>query len=177
MNKKLNNTTDVGHEKKILLFLSAFFISLMISAWFFSIDLRKTIIAKNSLANSNAQALVDTQQLRNLSDSEISSSLSFFLMGSTNIFDAVKKEKLTLSESLINFQKQYNLPKLAEIVKRIETLRLQHQDFFDQAMAFPRGHRGGQRSERRRPARDLPAIRRARERALGCGRVRRRANP
>ncbi len=136
MNKKLNNTTDVGHEKKILLFLSAFFISLMISAWFFSIDLRKTIIAKNSLANSNAQALVDTQQLRNLSDSEISSSLSFFLMGSTNIFDAVKKEKLTLSESLINFQKQYNLPKLAEIVKRIETLRLQHQDFFDQAMAF-----------------------------------------
>ena len=57
-------------------------------------------------------------------------------MGSTNIYDALKKDKLILSESLSQFQKQYSLPQITEIIKRIESLRSQHQDFFDQAMAF-----------------------------------------
>ena len=135
----MNKNTQISKlnaERNILFIFSTFFAALMISAWLFSMDLRKTIITKNAAANTNAQALIDAQYLRNLSDQEISDSLTFFLMGSSNLFDNLKKEKLVLSESLSRFQKTYALPQIEEIIKRIDTIRLQHQDFFDQAMAF-----------------------------------------
>ncbi len=99
-------------------------------------NIRKTIIAKNSVVNIEARALVELEQIRNLADAQVFNSLTFFLMGSTNVFDDQKKNRQELSEALGRFEKQTSLPQVAEIVKRIETLRTQQHEFFDQGMDF-----------------------------------------
>lgn len=108
----------------------------MAAAWAFSINLRKTIVAKNSSAAVDTRALSEVERLRNISESEMSNSLSFFLMGSTSLFDTQKKEKQALAESLASFENKFSVGQVPEILKRIQTLTQQEQEFFDQGMQF-----------------------------------------
>ena len=132
-NKKLKSKSN---ERTILFILSVIFVTALLGAWFYSMNLRKAIVAKNSFVSADARALVEIEQLRNLSDSQFSKGLSFFLLGSSNVFDDLKKDKQSLATALLNFEKQSASAKVLEIVKRIETLRQQNQEIFDQAMEF-----------------------------------------
>lgn len=132
-NKKLITKSK---ERKILSLLTVIFLAALGGAWFYSMNLRKAIVSKNSFVTADARALVNIEQLRNLSDSQFSKGLSFFLMGSNTIFDDLKKDKQTLTTALINFDKQSASPKISEIMKRIESFRQKHQEIFDQAMEF-----------------------------------------
>ncbi len=132
-NKSLKLKTK---ERKILIALSVIFLTALLGAWFYSMNLRKAIVAKNSFVSADARALVEVEQLRNLSDSQFSKGLSFFLLGSSTLFDDLKKDKQSLTTALLNFEKQSASPKVSEIIKRIESVRQQHQEIFDQAMDF-----------------------------------------
>lgn len=123
-------------ELKILVSLFVAFIVVMISAWGYSLRLQHRLNTDNSGTNPDVQALVLIEKIRNVAKSQYSNSLTFFLMGSTTLFDEQKKDKRVLTESLSSLEKQYALPKVHEIVSRIETLQLQQQEFFDQAMEF-----------------------------------------
>ena len=123
-------------ERRALVVLSILFAGIIGAAWMYSMDLRQKIASKSSAINVDAQALIDVEKLRNLAESQINNSLTFFLMGSTNLFDEQKKEKTAFSEMLANFEKSHNLPQVTDIIKRIEGLQQQRQEFFDQAMEF-----------------------------------------
>lgn len=133
-----NNTTakPSGAERKLLLIISVIFVSVFMGAWTYSMNLRKMIVARNSVVSVDSRALVGVEQLRNMLESQISDSLTFFLMGSSSLFEELKKDKVTTSTALTNFEKQYKLAGVPEIIKRIEALRLQQQEFFDQGMEF-----------------------------------------
>ena len=133
---EIQKISNKSYESKILFVLTMLFIGLMFSAWVFSYNLRNQIIAKNSVENAGVQAIVEISKLRNLSESEISNGLSFFLMGSSNLFDERKKDRLALSEALIEFEKKYNLPEIPAILKRIDGFRTQQEEFFDQGMDY-----------------------------------------
>lgn len=133
-NKKISRKSNT--EPKFLLILSAFFITLMMSAWMFSLNLRDRIVAKNSSAAVQVSALVDVEQIRNSVESETANSLAFFLLGSSNLFDQQKNEKLNLTENLARFEKQYSSPQIKALVARIGTFRQQAQDIFDQGMEY-----------------------------------------
>ena len=136
MKKNNTKTASPSIERKILMILLSFFTVVMLSAWVYSMNIRKTIMAKNSVENVDVRALVELERIRNVSDSQIANGLTFFLLGSTNIFDEQKKNKQEFGDALASFEKQYSLPQISEIIKRIETLRTQQQEFFDQGMDF-----------------------------------------
>ena len=136
MEKNIKNSPVRTTERKLLLVISIIFVSVFIGAWAYALNLRKMIVARNSVVSVDARALVAVEQLRNLSDSQISNGLTFFLMGSSNLFDELKKDKQILTTSLADFEKQYKLPGVTDVIKRIESLRSQQQEFFDQAMEF-----------------------------------------
>jgi signal transduction histidine kinase len=123
-------------KNKIISILTFSFIGLMVIAWAFSLNLRQKIMNKNSASNSKVQAIVEVAKLRNLAESQIANSLSFFLMGSTHFFDEQKKDKQNLTDGLVAFEKNYNLPSVPGIIQRINSFRTQQQDFFEQAQQF-----------------------------------------
>ena len=90
MQKNKKNSSPSTTERKLLLIISVIFVSVFISAWIYSMNLRKMIVARNSVVSVDSRALVGVEHLRNLLDSQISNSLTFFLMGSTNLFEDLK---------------------------------------------------------------------------------------
>jgi signal transduction histidine kinase len=136
MEQNITKPVSGNFERKTLVFLSAIFICVIISAWIYSMKLRQTISASNAVVNIDVRALVEIEKIRNVAESQISNSLSFFLLGSTTLFDEQKKDKQTLTEALAKFEKEFSLPQVPEILKRIEGLEQQQQEFFDQAMEF-----------------------------------------
>lgn len=136
MEKNITKPVSGSIERKILVILSAIFVCVAISAWFYSVKLRQTIAASSAVVNIDVRAPVEVEKIRNVAESQISNSLTFFLMGSTTLFDEQKKDKQVLADTLANFEKQFSLPKVPEILKRIEALETQQQEIFDQAMEF-----------------------------------------
>ncbi len=116
--------------------LTIIFVLVVISAWTSAMRLRETIAAHNSAVNIDINALVEIEKMRNIAESQIASSRAFFLLGSTKLFDEQKKDHQMLSAALAKFQTQYSLPQIPEIIKRIEGLQHQQQEFFDQGMEF-----------------------------------------
>jgi len=134
-----NTTKKPNHwsvERKALVAFSIIFIGVIASGWIYAMRLRQTVAANNAVINVDPGAVVEVERIRNIADSQIDNSRSFFLLGSKSIFDKQKKDKETLTESLANFEKKYSLPHVPEIIRRIETLETQNQEFFDQAMEF-----------------------------------------
>ncbi len=136
MEKTLTKPVNKNFEKKALAVITTLFVLVIVSAWLYSMNLRKTIKASNAIVNVDVRALIEVERLRNLSESQFDNSLTFFLMGSSNLFDEQKKDKQEFSEALANFQKQYSLPKIPEIIQGVTTLQQQEQDFFTQGMEF-----------------------------------------
>ncbi|MEK6773299.1 MAG: HAMP domain-containing sensor histidine kinase [Bdellovibrionota bacterium] len=136
MNKNLKKSVNWSIERKALIALSFIFVAVILSAWVYAMKLRQTVAANNAVINVDAGALVEVERLRNIAESQIATSRSFFLLGSRALFDQQKKDKQTLAESLAGFEKKYDLPQIPEIVKRIGLIGQQHQEIFDQAMEF-----------------------------------------
>lgn len=136
MEKILKKSVSWSMERKLLIAFLAIFIGVILSGWLYAMKLRQTVAANNAVINVDARALVEVERLRNLAESQISNSRSFFLLGSRALFDQQKKDKQTLMESLATFEKEYSLPHVSEIIKRIDTFEQQHQEIFDQAMDF-----------------------------------------
>lgn len=136
MNKDLTKSNKSSFERKALVVFSVVFVGVILSAWVYAMNLRQTVAANNAVAHVNPGALIEVERIRNTVESQISNSRSFFLLGSKVLFDKQKKDKQTLTESLVSFEKQYNLPQVPELLKRIDTLEQQQQEIFDQAMEF-----------------------------------------
>ncbi len=136
MEKNYTKPKKSSFERRALILLSVLFLGVIAAGWFYSMDLRQKIASKNSTMNADVQALIQVEKLRNLAELQIDNSLTFFLMGSTNLFDEQKKEKVAFAEQLSSFEKTYSLPEVSHIVKRIENLQQQRQEFFDQGMEF-----------------------------------------
>ena len=68
---EINTTKPVSgnFERKTLVFLSAIFVCVLISAWIYSKNLRQTISASNAVVNIDVRAPVEVEKLRNLAES------------------------------------------------------------------------------------------------------------
>lgn len=99
-------------------------------------DLRNTVAANNSANNVDPSALIEVERIRNIAESQIANSKAFFLLGAKALFDRQNEEKKELADNLAKFEKNYSLPQISEITKRIEAIAVQQQEFFDQAMEF-----------------------------------------
>lgn len=143
MNKNTTKKYRWSFEQLSLLVLSVAFVIAILGAWINSMNLRQRIAA-NAVVNVDVTALVEVEKLRNAVESQISDSRAFFLLGSKALFDKQKKDKETFTQSLASFEKQYTLPQIPEIIKRIDSLQQQHQEIFDQTMEL----RGKQTDER-----------------------------
>jgi signal transduction histidine kinase len=123
-------------EPSILLIFLISFVGVMLSAWVYSLNLKKTISASNAVVSVDVRALIEVEHIRNLVESQISNSRAFFLLGSKALLEEQKKDRQTLQETLANFEKQFSLPEVPEIIKSIEASETQQEDIFDQAMKF-----------------------------------------
>lgn len=136
MKKILLKTITGSIERKLLVIFLLGFIGVVASGWLYAMKLRQTVAANGAVLNVDVRALIEVERMRNISESQISNARSFFLLGSRALFDKQKKDKQTLMESLAAFEKQYSLPQVSDVIKRIDTLEQQLQEFFDQGMEF-----------------------------------------
>ena len=136
MNKNLTKPSSGNLERKTLLILTIAFTAVIIGAWAYALNLRRIIETSNSVVNVDVRALVEIEKIRNLAESQIATSRSFFLLGSTSLFDQQKKDKKILAESLARFEKQFSLPQVPNHIKEIETTEQQLQEYFDQGMEY-----------------------------------------
>ncbi|MES2965646.1 MAG: HAMP domain-containing sensor histidine kinase [Bdellovibrionota bacterium] len=136
MNKKFKTSFGWSIEGKILFALLVVFVGVLAAAWTGAMKLKETVAANAAVMNVDPTALIEVQSLRNLAEAQIADSRAYFLMGSKSIFDKQRAEKQQFTEQLAKFQAQYGLPAIGEIVKRIEGLKQQEQEIFDQAQDF-----------------------------------------
>lgn len=136
MSKNLTKKTHWSIERKALAILSAIFVVVIVTAWLYSAKVRQTITASNDVVDVDTRALIEVEQLRNTIESQFSNSLTYFLLGSKNLFDDQKDDKQRLAQALTDFERQYSLPQIPEIIKRINTLEQQQEEIFDQALEF-----------------------------------------
>ncbi len=136
MNKNINKPNQSNLEKNFLIALLFLFVVVLCGAWGYALKLRQTIAAKNSVAMGNSNALVDVERIRNLAESQIANSRSFFLLGSKVLFDKQKQDKQQLLEALSSFEKKYSLPQIPEIINKMNASQQQQQEFFEQAMEY-----------------------------------------
>jgi|GEM_PF-1380968 len=138
MEKSNTKTKSIrwSFERKALVAFSIIFVAVILTSWVYAMRLRQTVAANNAVTHVDPSALIEVERIRNIAGSQIADGRSFFLLGSKALFDKQKQEKQDLTEALANFEKKYNLPKIPEIMKRIEAIEKQHDDIFDQAMEF-----------------------------------------
>lgn len=127
-------------EVKVLLTFLFIFVGVILTSWKFAVNLRQTIAASNAITQADLRALVEVEHLRNIVESQINDSRSFFLLGSTAILEQQKKEKQIFLESLASFEKQFSLAEVQALVKSINLLEKQQEEIFDQAMKFREKH-------------------------------------
>ncbi len=136
MNKINKKSINWNIELKALFLISVVFTGVIACAWIYAMNLRQTIAANNAVINVDVRALVELERIRTVAASEFANSRAFFLLGSRALFDEQKKDQQTFKDALVNFEKNYSLPQIPEIIKRIDTISQQHQETFDQAMKF-----------------------------------------
>lgn len=104
--------------------------------WEQAMGLRQTIADNATMVDIDPNAVVEIEKLKRVADSQIDNSRTYFLMGSSTFFERQKEDRQTFEEKLTEFEKQYSLPQIPEILARIGSLRKQEQEFFDQAVKF-----------------------------------------
>lgn len=123
-------------ERKTLMIILIIFTAVIAGAWMTAMSLKQTIAAKNAVVNIDARAPIEVEKIRNIALSKIADSRSFFLLGSKVLYDEQKKEQQNYRDLLAKFQRDFSLPQVPEIIKKLETLADQEQEVFDQAMKF-----------------------------------------
>lgn len=136
MEKNIKRFAKWSIEKKALVALTILFVGVIASSWIYAMNFRQTIVANNAITTVDPTALIELERVRNIADSQVSNSRSFFLLGSSALFDLQKKERQNLIEALASFEKNYNLPQVPQILQQIRTLVQQQDEIFDQAMEF-----------------------------------------
>lgn len=134
MKNKSANSKNSSLEKRVLLTLCFLFIASLASSWIYSFQVRKKIISQSTTESVTQQAEVEIERLRNLSENQLNKSLSFFLLGSSTLFDEQKKERQSFADLLNSFVKENSLAGVSTLAKQIENLQQQRQEIFDQAM-------------------------------------------
>ncbi len=140
MNKAQNKKKKSSLEARALIYLFVIFVGVIASAWMYALNLKQTIAAGKNITQVDVRAPIEVERLRNMIESQIADSRSFFLLGSSTLFDEQRKEKQAFNEALSDFEKKFTLPHVPEIIKNIETTQQQLQDIFDQAMKFREQH-------------------------------------
>lgn len=123
-------------EGQILTLVTLAFVSVLLGAWVYALDMQNALNAEKPVSRADAKALVQVEKIRNAAESQLSNSLSFFLMGSTTLFDAQKKDKQEVLDLLSQFSKDHSLPQIPEHLKKIELAFQTQQEVFDQGMEF-----------------------------------------
>lgn len=136
MKKIFKKSTGWGLEGKILVVLLVVLAGILAAAWGGAMKLRDTVAQNAAVMNVDPGALIEIENLKGLADSFVSDSRAYFLMGSKSIFDRQRAEKDQFSTALVKFEKDYGLPQIPEIIRKIEALKVQEQEIFDQGMAF-----------------------------------------
>jgi signal transduction histidine kinase len=136
MTKNLTKSAKWSIERKALIAFSIIFVSVILSGWKYALKLRQTVAATNAVINVDPGALIAVERLRNTLETQIANGRSFFLLGSRALFEMQKEDKQAFADSLASFEKQFNLPQVPEIIKRIGSIEDRHQEIFDQAMKF-----------------------------------------
>lgn len=140
-NTKTTQKKDVkinksSFERKALVVFTIIFVAVIVGAWGYALRLRQTVSANNAVNHVDPGALIEVERIRNLAESQMANSRSFFLLGSKALFDKQKKDKQDLLDSLASFEKKYNLPEIPAIMKRMDGIETQEQEIFDQAMEY-----------------------------------------
>lgn len=136
MTKKIALKKTWGVEQKTLLILSILFVVVIGVAWTYSVHLRNTILTTNAVSQIDNSPMIEIQKIRNIKDSIFANSRSFFLLGSSNLFDEQKKDKESFAKTLENFGTKYGLPQIPELIQNLNESLKQEQDIFDQAVKF-----------------------------------------
>ncbi|OYZ18912.1 MAG: hypothetical protein B7Y39_12825 [Bdellovibrio sp. 28-41-41] len=123
-------------EKKALVVFLIIFVAVLVGAWGYAMKLRQTVVANNAAVTVDPGALIEVERMKNLAETQIANSRSFFLLGSKVLYYKSKQDKQNLMEALSNFQKKYPLPQIPEIVHRFDSIQTQLQEFFEQGMEF-----------------------------------------
>lgn len=136
MKKTNEKTKSRSVERSALVVFLIVFLTIILGSWIYAMNLRQTVVSNNAIISADPTALVEVEKIRNLAESQMASSRSFFLLGSKALYDKQKQEKQELAERLAGFQKKYSLSRVPEIIKSIEIVMQQHQEIFDQGMDF-----------------------------------------
>lgn len=135
---KLKKYIGSSVETTILLALLGLFVVVMGLGWNYAMNVRSSIAGEKpaEAAPIDATALIEVEKMRNLAGSQIGNSRSYFVLGSKNLYDKQKQEKEALAEALTNFEKNYSLPQVADIIKEIQKIESQEAEVFEQAVQF-----------------------------------------
>lgn len=136
MTKNNLKSKNSSIEKTALVVFLVIFIAILMGAWGYAMKLRQTVVANNAAIIADPGALIEVERMRNLAESQISNSRSFFLLGSKVLYDKSKQDKQNLLTALASFEKKYPLPQMPEIVKRFDAIQNQLQEIFEQGMEF-----------------------------------------
>ncbi len=136
MIKKIRLPFRIDIEGLVLIALLILTGLTLIAGWAGAMRLRQTVAENAKVMNVDPTALIEVEQARNLVSSQNSDARLFFLMGSPSVFEKQKQERQALADSLVAFEKKHALPEIHTIIKKIESISQQEEDFFAQAMAF-----------------------------------------
>ncbi len=133
---KLKSILGSSVEAVILIILLVGFVGVLGAAWTYAMNVSSKVAASSAVSEVDAGALIEVERLRALGQAQVNDSRAFFLLGSKVLFDRQKSQKQAFADGLAAFQKKYSLPKMDEIVARIQALQTQETEFFDQATGF-----------------------------------------
>ncbi len=133
---KLKKFLGSSVEAVILLVLLVLFVGVLGAAWTYAMNVSSKVAKNAAVGEVDPGALIEVERLRSLGQAQINDSRAFFLLGSKALFDRQKSEKQAFADGLTSFQKKYTLPKMDEIVQKIQTLQQQETEVFDQAHGF-----------------------------------------
>ena len=123
-------------EGLILLVLVVGLVGVLTAGWESAMQLRQMIAHNAAIMDIDPSPLVEVEKLRRLAEAEIDGGRAYFLMGSKSIFDKLKEDRAEFEEKIAAFEQKYSLPQIPEIIQRIQTLRKQEQEYFDQGVKF-----------------------------------------
>jgi signal transduction histidine kinase len=136
MSKKSKFRFGVSIESQILVVLLVLIAGVLVAGWGAAMNLRQTVATNASVMNVDSSALIEIEHLRNVAESQIANSRSYFLMGSKSIFDKQEAEKKTFTDSLAKLESTHALPQVSGIIEKIRGLQKQEAEFFEQGMAY-----------------------------------------
>src|SRR6476620_1996987 len=104
MEKTENKPKKSSVERKMLIVFSVIFIGVLAGGWISAMLLRQTLSAGHSVVNVDVRALIEIERFRNLAESQIANSRSYFLLGSKALYHKQKKDQEAFLSTLTKFE-------------------------------------------------------------------------